>query len=194
MSWKERTSKTTNYTYAVGSIVKNEIVLAGDILSLSVSGFVDLTSDDPNDTQPIMKIEVVNDIIQSVVNIKNPNAVTITVRQTRFIRPPKSVFVKADQNWTRYLSLAREASMGIMAFCALLVYLIFSQARKKATGAASQASLAQLQAGATGMLMETSDGETQQVAVVRRQISSALKSNPDHVRELFASWMHEGKS
>jgi len=189
---EERTSKTTNYTYAVGSIVKKEIVLAGDILSLSVSGCVDLTSDDPNDTQPIMKIEVVNDMIQGVVNIRNPNAVTITVRQTKFFRQPKPVFAEADQNWTRYLSLAREASMGIMAFCALLVYLIFSQARKKASGAASQVSLAQLQAGATGMLMETSDDETQEVAVVRRQISSALKSNPDHVRELFASWMQEG--
>ena len=187
-----KTSKTTNYTYAVGSIVRKEIILAGDILSLSVSAVVDLTSDDPNDTPPIMKIEVVNDIIQNVVNIKNPNAVTITVRQTRFIRPPKPVFAEADQNWTRYLSLAREASMGIMAFCALLVYLIFSRARKKATSAASQASLTQLQAGAVGMLMETSDDETQQVAVVRRQISSALKSNPDHVRELFASWMQEG--
>jgi len=51
--------------------------------------------------------------------------------------------------------------------------------------------LAQLQAGATGMLMESTDDEAQQVAVVRRQISSALKSNPDHVRELFAGWMQE---
>jgi len=72
------------------------------------------------------------------------------------------------------------------------VYLIFARARKKADAAASQTSLAQLQAGAAGMLMETTDDETQQVAVVRRQISSALKSNPDQVRELFASWMQEG--
>ena len=187
----EKLQKTTSSTYAVGTTVRKERTLAGEILSLSVSAFVDLTSDDPNDTQPIMPITDVNDIIQNAVNIRDANAVTITVKQAKFRRPATPVFAQADQNWTRYLVLAREASMGIMAFCALLVYLIFARARKKAVGTASQTSLAQLQAGATGMLMESTDDEAQQVAVVRRQISSALKSNPDHVRELFAGWMQE---
>jgi len=188
----EKTSKTTNNKYAVGTTVKKERILAGEIISLSVSAAVDLRSDDPNDAQPMMNIADVNNLIQSAVNIKDPNAVTITVVQAKFSRPSIPVFAEAEQDWTRYLTLAREASMGIMAFCALLVYLIFARARKKADAAASQTSLAQLQAGAAGMLMETTDDETQQVAVVRRQISSALKSNPDQVRELFASWMQEG--
>jgi flagellar M-ring protein FliF len=188
---QEKTSKNTSATYAVGTTVKKEKILAGDIISLSVAGAVDLTSDDPNNPQPIWKIEDVNSIIKSVVNIKDPNAVTITIREAKFVRPSIPVFAEAEQDWTRYLTLAREASMGIMAFCALLVYMIFARARKKAGAAASQTSLAQLQAGAAGMLMEPSDDETQQVAVVRRQISSALKSNPDQVRELFASWMQE---
>jgi flagellar M-ring protein FliF len=189
---QEKTSKTTNSQYAVGTTVRKEKVLAGEVLSLSVSAAVDLRPDDPNDTQPIMPIADVNDLIQSAVNIRDANALTITVKEARFVRPAAPVIAEGEQSWTRYLALAREASMGIMAFCALLVYMVFARARKKVSGTAGQTSLAQLQAGATGMLMETSDEETQQVAVVRRQISSALKSNPDHVRELFANWLQEG--
>lgn len=189
---EEKSSSTTSSKYVYGTTVRKETVLAGEVLALSVAAVVDLSSDDPNDTQPIMTVADVNEIIQSAVNIKDANAVTITVKEAKFARAAIPVFAQADQDWTRYLALAREASMGIMAFCALLVYLIFARARKKAAGTASQESLAQLQAGAAGMLMESTDDETQQVAVVRRQISSALKSNPDHVRELFASWMQEG--
>ncbi len=175
--------------YQVGKTVKQQTVLPGKIKSLSVAAFVDLSADANQPAaggQPAMLMQVVEveQIIRMALGLKESDSLKVV--NAKFYRAPEAAAPEEPADWSRYLALARQLSLGIMAVCALVVLRIFSRARGKAAAAQGQLPLG---AAPAGLLPS---GETAlEPAVFRRQIAQALKRNPDQVRQMFLSWMEE---
>jgi hypothetical protein len=78
-----------------------------------------------------------------------------------------------------------------MAICALLVLRIFRGARKKGAVAGGPVR-AHLPEGETAAGALPAGAAAEQIGL-RRQIATALQSNPDQVKQLFSSWLEEGE-
>ena len=177
--------------YEVGKTVKQEIILPGEIRSLSVAAFVDLSVADANEeaaggsSAMIIELSDVEQIIRNALGLKE--TASLKVVNVKFYRPAVDALVDQEpSNWPRYMAIARHASLGIMAVCALLVLRIFRGARRKVTSEAGQLPGA---ARPGGLL--PSGGEKSESLVLRRQIADALRSKPGQVRQVFASWIEE---
>jgi flagellar M-ring protein FliF len=175
--------------YQVGKTVKQQTVLPGKIKSLSVAAFVDLSADANQPAtggQPalLMQVAEVEQIIRMALGLKESDSLKVV--NAKFYRAADAAVAEEPADWSRYLALARQLSLGIMAVCALVVLRIFSRARSKAL--AAQGALPPGDAPA-GLL---SAGQTAlEPALLRRQIAQALKHNPERVRQMFLSWMEE---
>jgi hypothetical protein len=88
---------------------------------------------------------------------------------------------------SRYIEIARQSSMGVLAVCALLVLKIFSGAKKKVVAVEASGGAGQLESMSMGML--PAGGGDESSAALRRHITGALKENPEQVKQLFASWL-----
>jgi flagellar M-ring protein FliF len=178
--------------YEVGKTVRQQVILPGEIKSLSVAAFVDLSPADANETDdasqaaPIMQLSDVEDIIRNALGLKQTDELKVV--QVKFHRQAEPLLQEEPSSWARYIAIARNASLGIMAICALLVFRIFNSARKKAASAAGSGQLPLVE-GPTGLL-PAGESASEQLAL-RRQIAGALRSNPEQVRQLFTSWIEE---
>ncbi len=179
----------TSTKYAQYKTVEQQESLPGSVTSLYVGAVVDLRSRDPNAANPlIMELTEVEEMLKIALGLKEERGDTVKVSNVPMEDPVTAVEAAQPSPWPMYLAIARHASLGVMALCALLVFMVMAKARKKA--AQSQiATLGELPAGVEGGLMAAGEAEP---AMVRRQIAHALKSNPDQVRQLFASWIQEG--
>jgi flagellar M-ring protein FliF len=177
--------------YEVGKTVKQAVILPGGIKSLSVAAFVDLSKADANEAGAgssntmIMQLTEVEQIIRTAVGLRETDSLKVV--NVKFHRAVESPGNEESSNWSRYIAIARDASLGITAICALLVLRIFKGARKKVTAAATPEQLP-AGAGAFGFLPEAGRSE---VLVLRRQIAGALERNPEQVKQLFANWIEE---
>jgi flagellar M-ring protein FliF len=175
--------------YQVGKTVKQQTMLPGKIKALSVAAFVDLSADanEPaagGSPALLMQVTEVEAIIRMALGLKESDSLKVV--NAKFYRAPEAAVVEEPADWSRYLALARQLSLGVMAVCALVVLRIFSRARGKAAAAQGQLSPG---AAPAGLLPS---GETAlEPAVFRRQIAQALKHNPEQVRQMFLSWMEE---
>ena len=178
--------------YEIGKTVKQEVVLPGEIKSLSVAAFVDLSPPDANEassggtTAKIMELSEVEEIIKNALGLKETDSLTVV--DAKFYRPVVLLVDEEPSKWPRYIAIARQASLGIMAICALLVLRMFRGAKRKVAPAAPAASLPEGE-GAAGLL--TGGGGASEPLVLRGQIADALERNPDRVRQLFTSWIEE---
>lgn len=202
---KDETIKTD---YEVGKIVKSEVIYPGQIKSLKVAAFVDLTveetveSTDPNNPGPVTTTKKIMQEVDVVAIIKNAlgleDDTAIKVVDVRFNRPLDTLLSEEPSSWPRYIAIARHASSGIMAICALLVLLMFGRAKKKAEAEPEsekrQEELPEAEEP-VGLLTEGEEGEEGVVApdplLVRKQIAGALEQDPERVKQLFASWLEE---
>jgi flagellar M-ring protein FliF len=165
--------------------------LPGTIKSISVAAFVDLYPSDPNNKEMIIPEASVMEIIKNAIGIKDDSAIKVV--NAKFFRPV--IEAVEEPKKLDIIAIAGQASLGIMAICALVVLKMFSGANKKA-GAVIAASGGQMPAGmqlpggaAAGMLpaaVEISDP-----SMLRRQIANSLKSNPEQAKQLFSSWLEE---
>ncbi|MBC8472426.1 MAG: flagellar M-ring protein FliF [Planctomycetes bacterium] len=178
--------------YEVGKTVKQEVVYPGQIKSLKVAAFVDLSVSDANDAgsgnsaAKIMQETDVVAIIQNALGLEDETAIKVV--NVKFNRPFESLVEEEPSSWPRYIAIARQASLGIMAICALLVLRMFRGAKSKVAKVSKADELPEAD-GASGLLM---DGEgVPEPIVVRRQIASALEQDPERVKQLFASWLEE---
>jgi flagellar M-ring protein FliF len=184
--------ETITTEYEIGKTVKQEVVLPGQIKSLKVAAFVDLSVSDANDAgsgntpAKIMQESDVVAIIQNALGLEDETAIKVV--DVKFNRPLESLVEEEPSSWPRYIAIARQASMGIMAICALLVLRMFRGAKKKLAPAAAAEQLPEAE-GAAGLL--TGGGRSSEPLVLRRQISNALEQDPERVRRLFASWIEE---
>lgn len=186
---KEDTIKTE---YDVGKTVTQEVVYPGQIKSLRVAAFVDLSVADANDASSgssaakIMQESDVVAIIQNALGLEDETAIKVV--DVRFNRPLESLIAEEPSSWPRYIAIARHASMGIMAICALLVLRMFRGAKKKVVTVSKKGELPESEEAAG--LLPQGEGVAEPL-VVRRQIVSALEEDPDRVKQLFASWLEE---
>jgi len=185
-----KTDSTILTEFAVGKTVKEEVVLPGRIVSLKVAAFVDLSAADANDrgsaTAMIMPVAEVEEIIRNALGLTD--ASSIKVVNVRFNRPTE--VVAEEERGLDLAAIAGQASMGIMAVCALLVLKIFSGGKKKARSqAGSGAGTLGEGAGAAGLLPAGAEGA--EPLMLRKQIASALEKNPEQVKQLFSSWIEQ---
>ena len=188
----EKSEETSVQEYLVGKTVKQQVVLPGKVRSLSVAAFVDLSDPEAEESiegaQPalIMEVTEVEQIIRTALGLSDTDSLTVV--HARFHRPTEALMEEKPNPWPRYMALARQLSMGLMAVCGLVVFRIFGKARGKAT-AATQAQLTEGTAKAGGML--GGNVAPAEPIMVRRQIAHALRNNPEQVREMFLNWIEE---
>jgi len=178
--------------YQHGKTVKQEVILPGEIKSLSVAAFVDLSPPDSNELNAgaeaatTMKLSDVEEIIKNAIGLKKTDPLKVV--DTRFHRPAVEALVAEDQSrWPRYIAIARQASLGIMAVCALFVLRIFTGAKRKVGSTAAEQLLDG--GGSAGLLPAGSAGS--EPSAMRKQITDTLQNNPEQARQLFASWLEE---
>jgi flagellar biosynthesis/type III secretory pathway M-ring protein FliF/YscJ len=144
----------------------------------------------------VMSIQDVEQIIKNAIGGDKmlQDATSLTVKNIPVYQPPDSLVAAISdtsyEKLSRYIEIARQSSLGILAVCALLALRIFTRASKKAAAAGPEAAGPnRLDAMSLGLL--PSGGENSALAV-RRHIAAELKQNPDQVKQLFASWLAEG--
>jgi flagellar M-ring protein FliF len=185
--------------YLVGKTIERTTDLPGEITSLKVAAVVDLTPDistatgDGTDTAgtqsgPIMALTQVENLIKNALGLTEADSLTVV--EAEFYSPQIPVDLEEPSSIGRYLAIAKQASLGIMAVCALLVFKIFGGANKKAAVAAASPQLSQGQ-GAAGLLPAGGGGSGNESMVIRRQIAGAMQNNPEQVKSLFMNWLTE---
>ncbi len=180
--------------YEVGKTVTQEVILPGKIKTLTVAAFVDLSPADANETgtgtgvqaATIMELSDVEEIIRNALGLKETDLLKVV--DAKFHRPSELLVDEEPSNWPRYIAIARQVSLGIMAICALLVLRIFSGARKKMASTAAAGGLVGAEEAA-GLLPAGAEGP--EPLALRKQITSAMQSNPEQVKQLFSSWLEE---
>ena len=188
----EKKTENISTEYEVGKSVKQEVILPGQITSLKVAAFVDLTPADANEASAgteaakIMQVSDVQEIIQNALGIEDPAAIKVV--DVKINRPIESLIEAEASGWSRYAVIARQASLGIMAICALLVFRMFRGAKKKVSKKGEAGQLPEVE-GPAGLL--PAEAGRAEPLVLRRQIAHALRSNPEQVKQLFASWIEE---
>ncbi|MHC4211809.1 MAG: flagellar basal-body MS-ring/collar protein FliF [Planctomycetota bacterium] len=193
----KETEGTINTEYSLGETVETRVELPGKIMSLSVAAFVDLTPPDVNmadsgaEITPIMAKAEVEEAIRNAIGLKSTDALTVVDK--RFYRSNEPVLEEESSNWPRYIAIARQSSLGIMAICALIVLKIFSGAKTKVSSASPLPTTHQLAgSGTAGLLPAGSGGDNMDNSMaLRGHISDALQNNPEQVKQLFASWLEE---
>ena len=190
-----KSDEVSTTEYQVGKTIKQQVILPGAIKSLSVAALVDLSVDDANATpaggQPalIMQLADVKQIIKNALGLKDSDALEVVNAKFHKVKD-----VPQDEQpsiWPRYLALASHLSLGVMAVCALLVLRIFLKARNKAlTVAATAAPALPGPAAPAGALMAPIESPNDSL-MLQRQITHALRNNPQQVREMFLSWIED---
>jgi flagellar biosynthesis/type III secretory pathway M-ring protein FliF/YscJ len=204
--------ETIETDYEIGKTVKQEVIYPGQIKSLKVAAFVDLTveetveSTDPNNPGPVTTAKKIMQEADVVAIIKNAlgleDETSIKVVDVKFNRPLDTLLAEKPSIWPRYIAIARHASLGIMAICALLVLRMFGRAKKKAEVEPEpekeqeelpegEEPIALLTGGGEGEEGEEGEGGAPDPLLVRKQIASALEQDPERVKQLFASWLEE---
>jgi flagellar M-ring protein FliF len=190
---KTKKDETITTEYEVGKTVKQETILPGKITSLKVAAFVDLSPSNADANEAagatgakIMQVSDVQEIIKNALGLTDTSAIKVV--DVKFNRPVEALLEEAPANWTRYLAIVRQASLGIMAICALLVLRIFRGAKRKAASQAGSEQLPEAE-GAIGLL--PGGKPASEPLVLRKQIANALQNNPERVSELFYTWIEE---
>ena len=186
-----KTDETIVTEYAVGKTVEQKVDLPGDIISLSVAAVVDLSPADANEaagaeTAKIMELAEVEELIKNALGLKETDS--LKVIEARFHRPLEVPVEEEPSAWPRYMAIARQASLGLTAICALLVLWVFRGAKKKASAAVAAGQLPSAEQSG-GFLPEAASSSER--LVMRKQIASALQNNPAQVKQLFSQWVAE---
>ncbi len=176
--------------------IETIVDLPGDINSLTVAAFVDLSPVLPPDANEaviaaatdIMDVNEVEEIIAKAIGPKlQPN--DLKVVPVKFNRPAEALIGVEEADGLDFIAIARHSSLGIMAICALLVLKLFSGAKKRAAAMDATGQLP-ITGEATAGLLPTG-GEGSESLVLRRQIADSLQSNPEQTKQLFSSWFEE---
>ncbi|MHC4115225.1 MAG: flagellar basal-body MS-ring/collar protein FliF [Planctomycetota bacterium] len=175
--------------YAVPKTIQQIIELPGEIRSLAVAAVVDLEVDveagEEETTAQITKImqkEEVEKLIKNALGLKVPERDSLEVVEARFHRPAELLPDEEEAGGLDFIAIAGQASLGIMAICALFVLKMFSGANKKASLASAAKPLSVT--GGAGA------GDSESLAL-RGQMTSSLRNNPEQAKQLFSSWLEE---
>jgi len=190
----EKKDETIITEYQVGKTVTQEVILPGEIISLSVAAVVDLSPADANEAESggqvanIMDPNDVEKLIENALGLDLAGADSLKVVNARFHQPVDSLLDEELKAGLDFVAIARQASLGIMAVCALLVLRMFRGAKKKVKMETGREQLGAGE-GQAGLLPGGAGGP--EPLLLRRQIASALENDPERVRQLFTSWIEE---
>jgi len=185
--------ETTVTEYQVGKTVTQQVTLPGEIRSLSVAAVVDLWPADANEAQSgeqpiqIMDPNDVAELIENALGLDLEGRDSLKVVPVRIPRQQEQLLDEEPSGGLDYIAIARQASLGIMAICALLVFRMFRGAKKKVQSEAA-AQLMPKTEETMGLLPEPSGISP---VAFRKQIASALEKDPEKVRQLFTKWIEE---
>jgi flagellar M-ring protein FliF len=177
--------------YQVGKTVRQQVVLPGDIKSISVAAFVDLSPSDVNDgqaqtsTAKIMEVTEVEEIIRNALGLKDTDALKVV--DVKFHQQPITLLDEDSSGGLDFIAIAKQASLGIMAICALLVLRMFKKAGKKIQKETERGMLPELENSRDSLRELPGASPT----ILRRQIVAALENDPERVRSLFVKWLNE---
>jgi flagellar M-ring protein FliF len=189
-----RKDETIVTEFQVGKTVTQEVVLPGEIISLSVAAVVDLSSVDVNDpnageqTAKIMDSNDVETLIENALGLDLAGGDSLKVVDTKFQNPAELLPDAEVSGSLDYLAIAGQASLGIMAICALLVLRMFKDAKKKVRLSAESGQLPGV-GSVTGLLPGGATGS--EPSLLRKEIARALESDPERVRQLFNRWIED---
>jgi flagellar M-ring protein FliF len=192
-SGSKKKDETIVTEYQVGKTVTQQVVLPGEIKSLSVAAIVDLWPADVNEAetseQPaqIMDPNDVAELIENALGLDLNGRDSLKVVPVRIPRQQEQLLEEEPSGGLDFIAIARQASLGIMAICALLVFRMFRGAKKKAQ--AETAAQPVVKAEETMGLLPEHAGVSP--VAFRKQIASALEKNPERVRQLFTQWIEE---
>jgi flagellar M-ring protein FliF len=189
-----KTSEIITNEMVVGKTIIEEVKAPGRIKSLRVAAFVDLNVRDANGQssgEKIMEVSAVESIIQNALGLEDTS--DIKVVDVKFNRE-KILDDKDEGLKLDYAAIAGQASMGIMAVCALLALKILGSGKNKAVETAGQAN--QISAGASAGYLpagEQRESSAQQprADMLGENIANAMKENPEQAKKLFANWAEE---
>ncbi|MBE0534094.1 MAG: flagellar M-ring protein FliF [Phycisphaerae bacterium] len=194
--------ETIENKYLVPETVTQKTDVPGKILSISVAAVVDLsvaaaTATEGSGETTAAKLMAVTDVEEIIRNAVGPDLLlddkALTVKDVAFHKPIIAA-AESDMGYeklSRYIEIARQSSMGILAVCALAALKIFAGARRKA--GLETAALAPAGGGEGWALLPAGQGEMNTQVTMRNQITTALQKNPEQVKQLFASWLSEDK-
>jgi len=200
----KETDNTITTQKLFGEKVETKIELPGEIKSLTVAAFVDLSPPEPSKSEieeegesdkaetkvavaPIMTTVQVEEIIKNALGLKETDSLKVV--NVKFNRPTESLIGEDDSGGLDFVAIAGQASLGIMAICALLVLKMVSRAKKKTTVLAATGQLPAVGGETAGLL--PAGAENSESLVLRRQIANSLRSNPEQTKQLFSSWLEE---
>ncbi len=192
----ESKEETILTEYKVSKTVEKKTELAGEVKSVSVAAFVDLSKDDANSPEGeskelIMSVEDVEEVIKNALGLQEKD--NLKVVNVKFNRQKSKPAASDEEKPFDYAAIAGQASLGIMAICALITLKIFSGSKKNK----HLNQLGELQAGQQGQNsmgqgniagMISGQGPSDP-AELRKRIASALKNNPQEAKQLFSSWI-----
>ncbi len=191
--------------YAVPKTVEQTMELAGEIKTVTVAAFVDLSPpeyiplDDSDEEKakaeaaaaagPLMEVAELEEIIKRAIGPKLAED-GLKVANVKFQRSTE-LLPTEEAGGLDFVQIARQASLGIMAICALVVLKIFRGAKNKGgeTAAIDLQALAGVAGSSAGGLM-AGGGEAEQL-MLRRQIANSLQNNPEQAKQLFANWLQD---
>lgn len=204
----EEKDETVEIEYAVPQTIERSFDVPGDITALSVSAMVDLAveapavpeGDEGEQAAPVtpatlMSIDQVKQIIRNALgrDLLKEEALTVVnvpFKRTELISEP----VKKGFPWGKVMDVAGQASLGVMAICALIVFKIFSKAATKneAPEAVDENGAPVLnQAQGPVALLPTPPSDP---AVLKQHIAGILQNNPEQVKKVFNNWIEESGS
>jgi len=190
--------------YTIGKTIEQKVQLAGRIQSLSVAAVVDLAVNDANETQAqgggakIMELSAVEKLIENALGLElTPSGTStipkdsLTVVEAKFPRQPELLIDEDAGGGLDFVAIAGQASLGIMAICALLVLKIFSGVARKqsSVGFGQTTQLSEAEGGTIGLLSAGTGRSSP--SMLRNQIAVALEKNPTEVKQLFSSWIED---
>lgn len=193
----EETSKTE---YMVSKTTETKIDLPGNIKSMTVAAFVDLTPPAAKEGEtpaPAMQLKDVEDILRGALGLRPAD--TLKVVNTPFNKPPEPAAVVEESgfmNKTFLLDMAERLSLVVLVIGALAAMKMF-RGKKKGAGTVSvsavggQAALEGVSGGSTNLL--TGSPAEMDPRLLRAHITKALQENPDEVKRLFLSWVENEK-
>jgi flagellar M-ring protein FliF len=180
-------------TYMVSKTVDEKTDLPGNIKSISVAAFVDLSAPakagaaGAAPTQ--LAVKDIEDMIRSAVGLRPQDTMKVVnvPFQAAAVQPAEAA-PEGFFNKDFLLEIAKRASLGILVIGVLLILRIFSRPRVK-SGAAAPALAG---AAGSGNLLPGDRGEVDPDRL-RAHITRALRENPDEVKRLFLAWVDSEK-
>lgn len=175
--------------YLVGKTIERRTDLPGDINSIKVAAVVDLSVADANGSsgnEKIMQVTDVESLIRSALGLKDSDSLTVV--EAKFYRPGANLPKPTSSSWTKYLDIAKQASLGIMAVCAVFVLRMFTKVSKAKSPEKGKPELAE--SGQPKGMLPPGSSES---AVFGEKIAASLKRNPEQAKELFANWLSESE-